>query len=92
MMEELKKLSDLYCTGCNYCMPCPSDINIPEIFEAFTYHNVYGMTDHAKNMWNDELAASILKCTDCGICIEKCPQNINIPVKIKEVSKIMSAL
>jgi predicted aldo/keto reductase-like oxidoreductase len=92
MMEELKKLSDLYCPGCNYCMPCPKDINIPRIFEAFTYHNVYGMSDHAKNMFSDDLTASILNCTDCAVCAEKCPQKINIPEKIKEVSKIITAL
>ena len=92
MMEELKKLSDLYCTGCNYCMPCPKDINIPEVFEAFTYHNVYGLTDQAKGMWSENLAASVTGCTQCGVCKEKCPQNIEIPDKLIDVSKIMSAL
>jgi len=92
MMEELKKLSDLYCTGCNYCMPCPKGINIPDVFEAFTYHNVYGLTDQAKNMWEDDLAASIPGCSSCGTCSEKCPQNIQIPEKLKEVEAVMSAL
>jgi len=92
MMEELKKLSDLYCTGCNYCMPCPKDINIPRIFEAFTYHNVYGLTAQAKNMFNENIAASISDCTDCGVCKEKCPQNIEVPDKLKEVKATMSAL
>jgi len=92
MMEELKKLSDLYCTGCKYCMPCPKDINIARIFEAFTFHNVYGMTEHAKNMWNKELSDSISTCTNCGVCAKKCPQNIKIPEKLKEVDAVMSAL
>jgi len=92
MMEELKKFSDLYCTGCRYCVPCPVNIDIPRIFEIFTFHNVYGMTNHAKGMWNDDLAASILKCTGCGVCSGKCPQNIPIPEKLKEVSKIISSL
>ncbi|MCL2372581.1 MAG: aldo/keto reductase [Defluviitaleaceae bacterium] len=92
MMEELKKLSDLYCPGCNYCMPCPKDINIPHIFNAYTYHNVYGLTSHAKNMWNNQRGAPITECTECGICNEKCPQGINVVEKLKEVGEVLRAL
>ena len=92
MMDDLKKLSDLYCPACSYCMPCPMDISIPKIFEAYTYHNVYGLTDHAKKMWTDALSAPIANCTDCGICKEKCPQSIDIPVKIKDVEALMKTL
>lgn len=42
-VEQLKKFSDLYCTGCEYCQPCPMEIKIPHIFNMFTYHNVYGL-------------------------------------------------
>ncbi|MCL2821333.1 MAG: aldo/keto reductase [Oscillospiraceae bacterium] len=92
MMEELKKLSDLYCTGCNYCMPCPKGIEIPSIFEAYTYHNVYGMTEQAKDMWKAKFEASISECSHCGVCTEKCPQNIKVPEKLQEVCKIMMSL
>jgi len=92
MMDDLKKLSDLYCPACSYCMPCPMDISIPKIFEAYTYHNVYGLTDHAKKMWTDALSAPIANCTDCGICKEKCPQSIDIPIKIKDVEALMKTL
>ena len=92
MMENLKKLSDLYCTDCKYCLPCPQEISIPRIFNAFTYHNVYGMTDQARNMWNKNLAESISGCTACGVCSEKCPQNIDIPEKLKEVAAVMNLL
>ena len=92
MMEELKKLSDLYCTGCDYCQPCPKEINIPHIFNAYTYYNVYGMPEHAKNMWNQKSGAALSECTDCGICNEKCPQKIMVKEKLREVEKVLSAL
>lgn len=92
MMEELKKLSDLYCTGCNYCLPCPKDINIPHVFNAYTYHNVYGLSAQAKNMWNAKHGASVTECTSCGQCNEKCPQNINVVDKLQEVAGVLSGL
>jgi len=92
MMEELKKFSDLYCTGCNYCLPCPKDINIPHIFNAYTYHNVYGLTDQAKNMWNSKNGAPVSECIACGICNEKCPQGIDVVEKLKEVAAVLSVL
>jgi len=92
MMEELKKLSDLYCPGCNYCMPCPKEINIPHIFNAYTYHNVYGLSAQAKNMWNAKRGAPVSDCIDCGACNTKCPQGIDVMQKLKDVEGILSGL
>jgi len=92
MMEELKKFSDLYCTGCNYCLPCPKEINIPQLFNAYTYHNVYGLTDQAKKMWEGYKGTPVADCVDCKICNEKCPQQIKVAEKLKEIEKIMTSL
>ncbi|MCL2420679.1 MAG: aldo/keto reductase [Defluviitaleaceae bacterium] len=92
MMEELKKFSDLYCTGCNYCLPCPKDIDIPHVFNAYTHHNVYGLSDQAKNMWNENRGAAVSECIDCGVCNEKCPQQIKVAEKLKEVAGVLSGL
>ena len=92
MMEELKKLSDLYCTGCNYCMPCPKEINIPHIFNAYTYHNVYSLSAQAKKMWDAKRGAPLSECINCGVCDEKCPQQIKVAEKLQEVAEILAAL
>ena len=90
MMEELKKFSDLYCTGCSYCLPCPKGINIPYVFNCNTYKNVYGLDSVAQNMYSkltgeEVKSASIDECVSCGKCKTKCPQHIDIPLKLKEV-------
>ena len=92
MMEDLKKLSDLYCTSCNYCMPCPKGINIPHIFSAYTYHNVYGLSSQAKDMWNEEEGAPLSECTACLACNKKCPQHIKVAEKLQEVARVLSTL
>ena len=94
-MEEMKKLSDLYCTGCDYCMPCPQGIKIPHVFNAYTYHNVYGLSNVAKNMYNEigngeHAGKAVSECAECGECETKCPQKIKIIEKLKEVHNIFA--
>lgn len=92
-MEQLKKFSDLYCTGCKYCQPCPAGIEIPRIFNMFTYHNVYGLTDHAKGMYKkyvEDGCALSDKCLNCGFCERKCPQHLQIREQLKKVEELLS--
>ena len=94
-VDQLKKFSDLYCTGCGYCQPCPAGINIPHIFNAFTQHNVYGLTSHAKEELNNyihEGGKTVKDCKDCGICEKKCPQKLEIRKQLKRVEDVLIAL
>ncbi|MBQ2676144.1 MAG: aldo/keto reductase [Clostridia bacterium] len=94
-MEQIKKFSDLYCTGCSYCQPCPAEINIPKIFNMFTYHNVYGLSGHAKWEFGDYVekgGKTIKDCQGCGFCEEKCPQKLKIRKELVRVEKILKNL
>ena len=97
-LENLKKFSELYCTGCGYCQPCPKGINIPRIFQAYTYLNVYGLKDQAKNTWNGYLnnekepGVSPDACVNCGYCERKCPQHLQVRELLKKVQGVLSAL
>ena len=87
-MEQIKKFSELYCTGCKYCQPCPVGIEIPRIFNMFTYHNVYGLTDHAKHMFKeyvDKGGKLREACVNCGMCENKCPQHLKIREELDKV-------
>lgn len=89
-LEENKKLADLYCTGCNYCMPCPNHVGIPQAFAAMNMHRVWGLTEHARAMYRrlgPENKHGLLQadaCVECGQCEPKCPQKIPIIAQLKE--------
>lgn len=95
-LNETRRLSELYCTGCNYCMPCPSEVNIPENFRLMNMHRLYGITDHARFVYsrlsNPEKPKRGKKaedCIECGECEPKCPQNIPIMKQLKEVAEAL---
>ncbi len=91
-MEENRRLADLYCTGCDYCMPCPREVNIPLKFRLMNYHRVYGLTDYAREQYEKIGTTEDLKgkkaedCIECGICETKCPQNLEIRKQLKETA------
>jgi predicted aldo/keto reductase-like oxidoreductase len=94
-VNENKRRAELYCTGCNYCMPCPADVNIPLCFEQMNYHRVYGLTEYARDQyamigkvpWIKGKKASA--CVECGECEAKCPQQIRIRDQLKETAAVL---
>ncbi len=92
-MEDLKKFSELYCTGCKYCQPCPAGIEIPAIFNMYTYHNVYGLTGHAQHMFNEYVKKGgklHADCKNCGFCEKKCPQHLQIRELLQKVETVFN--
>ncbi len=91
-LERLKKAADLYCSGCGYCTPCPSKVAIPQVFQLYNEARTYGLWDHARESYaglvKREKAADA--CSECEECIEKCPQNIPIPERLKEIHAALS--
>ena len=102
MMEENKKLAELYCTGCDYCMPCEFKLNIPNIFRLMNYYKIYDLVDFAKreyqrlyiplddrDQWSKANGLDASKCTECGVCEAKCPQKLKIIEQLKETHAVL---
>jgi uncharacterized protein len=95
-MEENKRLAELYCTGCNYCMPCPNEVNIPLNFKLMNYHRVYKITEYARSKYKlikpddeDLPGRRADECIGCGLCEEKCPQKIEIRKQLQETARVL---
>ena len=91
IINNIKQLYDentfVNCTGCEYCMPCPSNVNIPKIFDIVNtgkrFDNMSGMSMPYRNQLVKHGHGADL-CIECGLCMKKCPQNIDIINKLKE--------
>ncbi len=80
------------CTGCGYCMPCPSGVNIPGCFSVYNDKYLLGKKgSRMKYFQNLGLGAKnpnfASLCTECGKCERHCPQHIKIREELKHVKK-----
>jgi hypothetical protein len=84
---EYRKMLKVDCTGCAYCMPCPSGVSIPQNFNLYNDSFLFKGAEVNAFLYNrfmtPEQRAS--GCTECMICVEKCPQKIDIPKELKVV-------
>ncbi|HHU80117.1 MAG: aldo/keto reductase [Bacilli bacterium] len=93
-LEELKKFSELYCTGCNYCSDCPQNIKISKIFQLFTYYNVYDLKEYARKSYQEYLKneknGQVSDCVACGLCESVCPQKLEVIEELRKVDQILT--
>lgn len=100
-MEIIDKVSQIInsnitvdCTKCRYCVDsCAEEIDIAKIFDLYNKHKLLD-TDEWTPLGNAYLNYSKLDgvgiasdCIECEMCIEECPQQINIPEVLKDVAK-----
>lgn len=86
--KEFKSKIKINCTNCAYCLPCPKGVDIPTCFSLYNEKSMFGGLMPQVwyvNVTGDKSAA--YKCGQCGICVEKCPQEIAISEELKNVSK-----
>ncbi|CQR73043.1 General stress protein 69 [Sporomusa ovata DSM 2662] len=91
--EETAKLTALaeelgpnFCRRCGYCMPCAAGIDIPQMFIFHLQYTRYGLkTAIPARYQGAKVKASA--CIECGECEARCPYNLPIRERIKQVAK-----
>jgi predicted aldo/keto reductase-like oxidoreductase len=97
--DELRRLEDevavlgrRFCRRCSYCMPCPNGIMIP--FVHMLHMKTWGKPVDDDVAYTIELAKRMLpaleKCTECGMCIEKCPYALPTPQRVRELLEMVT--
>jgi predicted aldo/keto reductase-like oxidoreductase len=88
--EAYRELGRIPCTDCRYCQPCPNGVNIPRVFEIYNEAQMYGDEKAARGSyaWLDE-GQRADQCVECGECLEKCPQHIDIPEWLAKAHELL---
>ena len=81
------------CTYCQYCTGCPIGIDIPKNFLIYNQYKANNRKERfiiAYESIKEENRAD--KCINCGICKPKCPQKLDIPNLLKDISNLYKEL
>jgi len=111
LLEEIAqmilKYPNIPCTGCNYCMPCPYGLDIPEIFAHYNrcinegnipkdlQDENYRQARRAFLIGYDRSVPKLRQanhCISCGQCSIHCPQQIKIPQEMERIDKFVEQL
>jgi predicted aldo/keto reductase-like oxidoreductase len=83
------------CSGCRYCAgSCPEGLPVWSMVGHYQLADVFGVQsglDEVKKMGSGD-GPDPSKCTACGTCVEKCPQNLPIPEYMEQMAALAEKL
>lgn len=93
------------CVYCNHCLPCPVNIDIGRTIrmldkalqDADTYKAIRGKINfyypgriRASRNVSKEHSAKASACNECGVCMERCPFEVDVISKMKQAEQILN--
>ena len=105
--DIMLQFRNIVCTKCQYCMPCPYGVDIPEIL--MHYNRCLNEGNFPDDRQSDDFKRArraflvgmdrnistlrqANRCINCGQCIPNCPQRINIPQEMQRIDRFVEKL
>lgn len=82
VVKEREQLAGNFCRGCGYCLPCTADIMINQCARM----SLMLRRAPSKAWLTPQMQAEMAKvrdCTECGVCMTRCPYGLDIPNLLK---------
>lgn len=76
-------------------MPCPQDVAIGSLIGNMWFiYKVNGDKKAAQRYYNNvppQRGVNANACNDCGVCLSKCPERVNIPEILRQMRNELGA-
>jgi predicted aldo/keto reductase-like oxidoreductase len=81
--NDRKVLSEGFCRGCGYCLPCPAEIDIPTSARMSLMIRRAPLSVYLNEEWKEKMKR-IENCTECDHCKNNCPYGLDTPQLLKD--------
>lgn len=86
VIKDFGQYSKGECVYCNHCLPCPSSIDIGRVarlVDSTQYRSIKELKDDYNT-----ISVKASTCNECGVCVERCPFNVDVISKIKKAVRL----
>jgi hypothetical protein len=91
-MERIRnEVGTRFCRACNYCQPCPENIQINQVLCLPIFAKQFS-TDKLMTKERIETVRHAGDCTECRQCEQRCPFNLEIVEGLKNCRALMERL
>ena len=92
--DIMLNIKTIPCTYCGYCIPCPTGVAIPRVYEVYNQFKLFPNEFRAGVNYGKLVrdGKGYNSCTGCGVCTPKCPQKIDIPKALEALNEELEPL
>jgi hypothetical protein len=92
LQQKYRERTVIPCTKCQYCMPCPNGVAIPQVFDLYNLAMIHEEPRHSRMAYGYFVPepARANHCQSCQECEEKCPQKIKVSEWMPKVHELLA--
>jgi len=88
--KQRLELGPSWCHRCDYCQPCPQGVHISMALSIKSF--IKRMTPERARFFIGPAIEKARTCLECGLCVNRCPYHLDVPVLLKEQVKFWDAM
>jgi hypothetical protein len=89
LLENLHERLAGQCVYCHHCLPCPEGIEIGWVI--WYVDQARGRDVDQLREWYSGFSTKASACVECGVCLERCPFDVDIMAKIQEAVELFES-